>query len=217
MAWYSKVANILYQAPCPICQRSSRQVVCVDCDRQIQACKNHEFRQGQVESEIPLYCWGKYDQALKRAIEVCKYDQSPQIAYYLGQQMAKSWVAPVPSSCALVPIPLHRQKQKLRGFNQAEQLARGFGDDLGIACRPDLLRRVKNTQPQFQMADVQARLENLRGAFLANPSHGQAVIIVDDIYTTGTTVRQAIAALRAVKTSVMAVIGLAQPPKSFRI
>ncbi|MDX1976049.1 MAG: phosphoribosyltransferase family protein [Pseudanabaenaceae cyanobacterium bins.68] len=199
-----------------MCQRSSRQVICLDCDRQIQACKNAQFSQGQVEPQIPLYCWGKYDQALRRAIEACKYHKNPQIAYYLGQQMAISAALPVPKSCALVPIPLHRQKQKLRGFNQAEELARGLSDRTGIRCRPELLRRVKNTQPQFQMVNVQARQENLRGAFIANSSGGKGVIIVDDIYTTGTTVRQAIAAFKAVSTPVIAVIALARPLNNFQ-
>jgi ComF family protein len=222
MKWNANLLNFLYRPLCPICQRNANHIFCIDCDRQIQACQNSEFNQAVIENQIPLYSWGNYSEALKRAVEACKYGNNPEIAIELGKKMGDRWrQEPLQKdlrqisnrNLVLVPIPLHAEKLKSRGFNQAERLAQGFSDRTQIPCRPNLLNRVKNTQPQFQMTDVRARSENLKGAFKAYKSHLN-LILVDDIYTSGTTIREAIAAFAQVETKVVAVVVLARPPFS---
>jgi ComF family protein len=216
MSWYSGIINLLYKPLCPICQRSAQTVFCVDCDRQIQACQNSAFSQELIDQKILLYCWGNYEQALKQALEACKYKNAPQIAEELGKKIGTVWLQNakklnLPANIALLPIPLHSEKLKSRGFNQAERLASGFSDRTQISCQPHLLSRIKNTQPQFKMSGIQARAENLKNAFIAQKSNLKGVILIDDIYTTGTTIREAIAALNQVKTPVIAVVVLARP------
>jgi ComF family protein len=219
MKWYSGLFNLLYKPQCPICQRNAQTVFCIDCDRQIEACQNPEFEQGLIDQKIPLFSWGSYEQTLKQAVEACKYQNAPEIAKELGSRMGRSWqqkestnlVPKLSSKIALVPIPLHSEKLKARGFNQAERLAIGFSDRTQIPCQSDLLTRIKNTQPQFQMSGKKERVENLKDAFIARKSNLNGVILIDDIYTTGTTIREAIAALAKVKTTVVAVVVLARP------
>jgi ComF family protein len=94
----------------------------------------------------------------------------------------------------IVPVPIHRSKLGERGYNQAELLARGVGKELGIAVIPDLLVRNKKTLPQKKLSDKE-RLRNLLEAFQYNEkSAGKnskpitKVLLVDDIYTTGSTI-----------------------------
>ena len=94
---------------------------------------------------------------------------------------------------ALLPVPVHRQRLKVRGFNQAEALAESISRHLGtsIPVRTDLLLRNKRTLPQKDLTPAE-RLKNLSQAFESDPSRVREagvrrVILVDDIYTTGST------------------------------
>ena len=90
---------------------------------------------------------------------------------------------------ALVPVPIHRARRRERGYNQAELLAREIGKVMGIPVAARLIRRIKNTLPQKLLDDAE-RQNNLKRAFKIerNDVKLKRVIIVDDIYTTGSTV-----------------------------
>lgn len=108
-----------------------------------------------------------------------------------------------------VPIPLHSARFRWRGFNQAELLGRMIAENLKINFLPDLLLRVKNTKPQVEL-DKNERQANLRGAFTPNknskfimPSsrdfcemHDSELIIFDDVWTSGATLREAAKVLK---------------------
>jgi len=149
-----------------------------------------------------------------------KYENRPEIALFLGQLLGGSWL--LNSSCkyqspVVVPIPLHPDKMKVRGFNQAEIIARGFCHVTGMRLKPGGLIRIKYTQPQFAVGTYE-RQKNLTGAFdlgrdLANNYPHRPILLVDDIYTTGATAKSAIHTLDSYG---MNVIGLATVAKSIR-
>lgn len=211
------VSNSLWQSNCPLCKRPTEQILCKDCDRQITAHQFPHFLQKDcpISQEIPLYSWSIYDGAVKRAIATCKYENHPEIMEAIAEKMAIRWrqqrVASL-KNISVVPIPLHPNKLKLRGFNQAEVLARRFCDLTSLPCHPKLLQRVKDTKPQMQTKSKCEREQNLSNAFTvsSSPRTGN-VFIVDDIYTTGTTIREAIAALSSQNIIVKGVIVLARP------
>lgn len=108
---------------------------------------------------------------------------------------------------ALVPVPIHPSRRRARGFNQAEVLADEIGRRLGVPVYPNLLVRTKKTAPQKELSAAE-RLRNLSGAFAFGrpgelwfrllmegrfpdgkkpPAVPETVILVDDIYTTGST------------------------------
>ncbi len=97
---------------------------------------------------------------------------------------------------ALIPVPLHPTRLRERGFNQCVELLRPAARLLGIPLRCDLLERCTAGRTQRGLSRV-ARLHNLDRAFVASPQvSGLRVLLVDDILTTGATLRQAAAALR---------------------
>jgi len=228
MQWFTNLANIfqdsLWQANCPLCKRPADGILCKDCDRQITAYQSPEFLQKDypISPEIPLYSWGIYDGALKRAIAACKYDNHPEIMEAIATKIADTWkrspyirrFTQNPKKIFGIPIPLHENKLKARGFNQAEILARRFCDLTTMPCHPQLLQRVKDTKAQMQTKSKKEREQNLSKAFtvLSNRSSNlQNVILFDDIYTTGTTIREAIATLSLNNIAVRGVIVIARP------
>ncbi|MDX1971117.1 MAG: phosphoribosyltransferase family protein [Candidatus Sumerlaeia bacterium] len=99
----------------------------------------------------------------------------------------------------IIPIPLTRSRRWKRGFNQAEDLALGLADRLGIPCVPHLLKRVKFVQPQARLQDAAARSQNVEGAFevAALPTDSRRILLIDDVMTTGATLAAASKALHA--------------------
>lgn len=92
----------------------------------------------------------------------------------------------------MAAVPLHPKKQKKRGFDQADLLCRRISAETGIAYMPDLLRRMVHTKPQSSLGAAQRR-ENLKGVFALAEGvcvEGKHILLVDDIFTTGSTLRE---------------------------
>lgn len=100
----------------------------------------------------------------------------------------------------VVPVPLHKARLRRRKFNQAEMISARLSDQLGLRCRSGLLRRIKDTEPQFGLSPQQ-RFKNVQGAFevpqkLKSELKGSDVLLVDDLMTTGATLASCARALR---------------------
>jgi len=90
----------------------------------------------------------------------------------------------------ITSLPLHLKRLRLRCFNQAEELANHLADFYHIDYDPDLLKRIKNTKPQARL-DKEQRSKNIKNAFaLQRGCYGRKVIIVDDVFTTGSTLNE---------------------------
>jgi ComF family protein len=119
------------------------------------------------------------------------------LADSLAQELQPQALAPrAPVQRMLVPLPLHRDRLRTRGFDQALELARPLGRALALPVADDLLRRVRDTAPQSRL-DAAARRRNLRGAFALAPGATPPahVVLVDDVMTTGATLHAAANAL----------------------
>lgn len=113
-----------------------------------------------------------------------------------GRVLSELWIdamreAPLPIPQALIPVPLHGDRLRERGYNQALELARPLARGFGIALRSDVLMRSRATFAQSNL-DADARHRNLRGAFsiLPNAVLPTHVALFDDVMTTGTTLRE---------------------------
>ena len=119
---------------------------------------------------------------------------------------------------ALVPVPLHASRRRERGFNQAEVLARGLSGPLGVPVAPGWLRRTRPTRTQTGLGRGE-RVVNVRGAFAAAPPPGVgAVLLVDDVVTTGATLSEAAAAFvcTGVHCSCFALVGAKRVDRAAR-
>ncbi|HIY62953.1 MAG TPA: ComF family protein [Candidatus Mediterraneibacter stercoripullorum] len=92
----------------------------------------------------------------------------------------------------MIPVPLHSSRKRKRGYNQAELIGKELSSLTGIPCRTDVLFRVKKTKPQKDLDDRERR-KNLTGAFAVSRSWKarKNILLIDDIYTTGSTLEKA--------------------------
>jgi ComF family protein len=90
----------------------------------------------------------------------------------------------------ICPVPLHKNRLRKRGFNQSLLLAQELAEDLGIPVYPDGLRRIRDTLPQMELTREE-RLNNVKDAFAAGMEfHGRCILLVDDVLTTGASIRE---------------------------
>lgn len=136
-----------------------------------------------------------------------------------GRVLVQLWIdafsgASIDQPQALIPVPLHAARLRERGFNQAREIAAPLAKALNIPLRDDALHRVRDTSPQSDL-DAAARRRNLRGAFacaddVAKLTH---VVLVDDVMTTGTTVRECARTLHRAGVARIDVWAVARAPK----
>jgi len=143
---------------------------------------------------------GWYDGTLKSAIHLLKFSGNHGVIPYLGNllyQVFSSEYACVPVDM-LVPVPLHRRRLQQRGFNQSLLLARFLSRSTGIPVEPRILRKTRETAPQTSLTASERRA-NLRGAFTvadARAAASRSILVIDDVYTTGTTLNECSRVLR---------------------
>lgn len=104
-----------------------------------------------------------------------------------------------PKEALVIPIPLHKKRQRLRGFNQAEIAAEYAAEKFNLPLRKDLLFRIKNTKPQIEAKNEHERKENLIDAFSVIDKkgvEGKDIVLVDDVFTSGATAMSAIKELK---------------------
>jgi ComF family protein len=153
--------------------------------------------------------YGAYSQPLRSVILLLKFRRRERLGRRLGELLAAVWAAHPEFNAAerpiLAPVPLHRTRQRERGFNQAEVLARGLARRLhagrrgtGQAVETRCLLRIRPTVPQTGL-NFQERLENVRGVFrVTSPEavRGRVIVLVDDVMTTGATLSSCASALK---------------------
>jgi ComF family protein len=148
--------------------------------------------------------YGSYEGGLRDLIHLLKYERMRSAAPVLGRMLAEAVSVLLPEfgpAVLVLPVPLHESKQRQRGFNQSELIARAMlkqvaGVRLGIETT--LLVRRRATDSQIGLSRAQ-RHANLRGAFSITRSDavaGRDILLVDDVFTTGTTVTECARVLR---------------------
>lgn len=149
--------------------------------------------EGVVADFLSCYYFEK-EGALQQVIHLLKYQGMKSMGVLLGREVGSHIVREPEFAGAdyLIPVPLHRLKQRERGYNQCEFLCKGIEEVSGIPLRSDLLRRAKYTHSQTQL-NLSERKSNVGDAFEVNPRtldeiRNRSVILVDDVITTGSTI-----------------------------
>ena len=201
--------ELIFPRRCAVCDGIlplGQKEICEECKKKIQystgfAC----FKCGKPVKEEEEYCYDcrnrkhyfKQGAALfpyeyiRFSLYRFKYSGRMEYASFYGRQMAyrmedkrRLW-----RPQALVPVPLHKRKKKKRGYNQAELIARELSKYWKVPVVTDLVVRTKNTRPMKEIVGTD-RQNNLKKAFKlgANDVKLNTIIIIDDIYTTGSTI-----------------------------
>jgi len=182
------VLSALLSPPCAACgcvlDRPLDGAVCAACWSSIVPAGS-SFSLDRIARARAL---GPYEGTLRSVLHALKYDRRRSIAPPLSRMMAAHGADVLRDADLVVPVPLHRRKQRERGFNQAEDLARGLGLPVVRA-----LKRVRATAPQIDLSREE-RAANVRDAFVPRsgrtedrPLQGLVIVLVDDVATTGAT------------------------------
>jgi len=142
---------------------------------------------------LPLaWCdaWGEYRSVLERVLHALKFERHDFLAEPLAGLLAETLRERGDLNFdALVPVPMSRAKQRRRGYNQAERIARALASQIGVRCDASLLERRIERETQSKLAKRE-RAANVRGAFAASPrAKDLSLLLIDDICTTGETLR----------------------------
>lgn len=168
--------------------------------------------EGQTGNPVEKQFWGKVPvgeamallyftkgEKVQRVLHKLKYGGRPEIGMKMGRWCAGRIKSHSRYAAAdvIIPVPLHKRKERLRGFNQSAMFALGLSQGMGIDCRPDGLLRLKNTGTQTRKSRFD-RSGNVADVFVTAPDSdvmGKSVILVDDVITTGSTLTASAMAL----------------------
>ncbi|KAF0134209.1 MAG: ComFC [Candidatus Saganbacteria bacterium] len=184
MQFLKSILDLVFPPRCEVCLSPNDKVICGGCAQKISFLKPSAF----------IHSVGEYDGVLKTAILKFKFKNKTGLAEPLGAFMVKylSQNLDMNKVDFIVPVPLHSKKFLERGFNQSELLSHAISKHYNLPTVSGLLFRVKETNPQFELPRNE-RIKNVKGAFEvrgANLLRDRNILLVDDIYTTGSTVSE---------------------------
>lgn len=205
--------DFAYPETCVACEKQitdTESVICFKCQWTLPRNTNLLIHNESQENKF----WGKVKTSgiysflsftkggkVQNILHAMKYRNHPDLGVFLGKLCGKALKDRKLFTQAdyLIPVPLHKSRQRERGYNQAERIAAGIGEILQIPVRDDLLVRNKSTKTQTQTGGRFNRYRNLEGVFGTTDSSSllrdKTVILTDDVLTTGATLEVAAAAL----------------------
>jgi ComF family protein len=199
----NRLLDLAFPARCPGCGREGPPI-CAACVPALDA--RLALPAGVpigLPSEVPapllqLEWCAPFGGLVRRALHELKYSGETRLATPLGEAIGRRWRRVAAGGDVLVPVPVHAERARRRGYDQAELLARAAARALDLPCAP-ILERVRATTAQFDL-DRPTRATNVRGAFRLRPRPGgepetasaqslagRWVVLVDDVVTTGAT------------------------------
>lgn len=230
--WATGCLDLLFPPVCIACGRPGHRIcpacaqrvtptpitICAHCGR-VQPHRVERCARCLADQASPLRqvrAAGLHASPLREAIHLLKYEQRPDLAPLLGRYLVAAFRLPDWDDLrgtlnAVVPVPLHAQRRRERGYNQAELLAAELCRQLRLPLRPELLTRARFTQSQVGLSALERRA-NVEDAFAAAPAcRGLHLLLVDDVYTTGATLRACAEAALAAGAASVSALTLALP------
>ncbi len=192
--------DLLFPPRCVICHRTG-EWFCATCQQAIekilppicQRCGRPLSRNNcPYCGKLPLQIDGTratafFEGNLRDAIHAFKYNHRPELAQPLGNLLSAYLAAhPLPAD-VLIPVPLHLERERARGYNQSVLLARVLGEQHHLPVWSDVLTRTRHTRPQVELDAAERRI-NVQDAFAADARvAGKRILLIDDVCTTGAT------------------------------
>lgn len=220
------VLSVVFPTFCPICGKQlveNQDEICTHCLNLLPRTDEINIEGNITEDkfrDIPNVvrgaAWLKYthQNTTGHLVRLFKYKNHPRIGYYLGQAAAKEYI---PSDFfntidLIIPVPLHPKRLRERGYNQAEWIARGLSAETGIPVDTDHIQRVEDNQHQATLFG-RDRVMNVSEIFEVNHPeelYRKHILLVDDVITTGATMRSCIMATTPVRGCRISVFSLAK-------
>ena len=183
MKIFNKILAVLFPQKCLGCKKEN-EILCSDCLLKINRPDTPHLNGIHIASNYQ-------DAVLKKALWMLKYQGVKQLAKPLAELVRERiWKKLETENWLVVPVPLSKNKLRHRGYNQAEMIAGELSGDV----RADILFKKFHTKSQVEVKNKEERLANIVGSFeIKNPEtiKGKKIILIDDVFTTGATMREA--------------------------
>ncbi len=225
----NKFLNILFPESCPVCKKPSGDhktaPICAECWDGIapyngpicRTCGKPLVSDASIECSAciigkPAFkqarSFGLYDGTLKEAINILKYHKIKRLSKPLSAIILRTGIAGID---AVLPVPLYKKRLRHREFNQSALLAKYLAGSISVPLAIDCLVKVRDTMPQVGLS-AQEREKNIKNAFEVRDKkfiQGKTLMLVDDVITTGATVRECSKQLKKAGAKDIYVIALA--------
>lgn len=185
--------RFIYPSRCGLCGTFGPDAICEECLAEFLPLGHvPELEPGHPISSL-TGCF-QYEGRAGQAVRRLKFERVTSLgrpmADLMAQRINSALLAQVD---AIIPLPIHWRRETHRGFNQSQFLCEAWPLEL---VRTDLLRRIRHTPPQTRLK-AEERASNILGAFAASPEvRGKRVLLIDDVYTTGSTAKECAKCLR---------------------
>lgn len=223
--WMGAFVSLLFPRCCVVCGNPlarSEECLCTLCNINLPRTNYHLRKDNPVEKmfwgKIPLEratCFFFYRKGsdFRLILHQLKYGGRKDIGMVMGRYMAAELLRSgfFEGVDVILPVPLHKKRQRMRGYNQSECLARGIAAVTGIPVDTELVVRRKNTETQTRKSSLE-RWENVQGIFALHRAEAlvsKHILIVDDVLTTGATVTECASSLAEMKDVRVSVLTLA--------
>lgn len=221
---FGPIGHILWPRECPMCHRTlllGMDGICDDCLPKLPRTEQAEHRENRLELHFftqkkcirgAAYCFYPEGHPYRQAIHAFKYKNQPEIGYILGRQAATEWLRTgfFDGVDLLLPIPLHTKRLRERGYNQAEEIARGISEVTGIPIDTrHLVRTINNERQSRKTLSERMQLDDIFSILHPEDLRGKHVLLVDDVVTSGSTMRMAMAHLQSIRGCHYSVFSLA--------
>ena len=203
-----KMSDIFYPRRCPVCQKilkDQKRMICPQCETMLhpighprcfkcgkpvekgEFCRDCQKRKHMFEQGRGIFV---YDSSMRRSVTRYNYygcreygDFYAKAMYRYAKMELREWKPDL-----IVPVPVHRSKERMRGFNQAAYLAERISRYTGIPADMGLVQKNIKTKSQKKLNALQRR-KNLEKAFcVTGDVRGKDILVIDDVYTTGSTI-----------------------------
>ena len=208
------LVSLFYPELCLLCGNPlvrNEQFICLFCHSNMPKTNYHhstgnparDLFAGYTQiNEITSYLFFEKEGATQKMIHSLKYFGNKELATYLGRIAAVELKAEgfYASIDAILPVPLHPKKEKRRGYNQSEWIAKGFAPVYGCPIEKKRLKRLTDTESQTRKTvyDRHVNVENIFGLTEPEYFYGKHILLIDDVLTTGATVISCIDAVSTI-------------------
>ncbi|KAA3617732.1 MAG: ComF family protein [Calditrichaeota bacterium] len=207
--------NMVLPATCTVCGKvlsSNRVIVCENCYSELRKTTPEQLEVfiSRISNQKfdNVYIMFEFSELFQKLMYFFKYEGHQRIADYFAASLHES----INNTYDMVSfVPLHVTKQRERGFNQSEEIAKSYCQKSGLHFSNQLLQRVKYTTSQTKL-DRKKRLENISNAFLVNEDiTNKSILIIDDVITTGATLNECAGVLKRAKCKKVDIVAMATP------